>query len=152
MWGSSHDSHLFTDGDGSSREGDENLTHDDISDGLIWLAEMNHKTHAQSLKRDCEVEGKPSKTAGDADGIGDDYSPETRTDGIYVGDVASVGNAEIMDRLEIVIKVRVPAVEGNEEEGRTEAGADDGAVSEKLERNERFAASVAFEETESDET
>ena len=152
MWCSGHDSHLFTDRDGSAGKCDEDLTHDDVSDRLIWLAEMNHKTHTQSLEWHCEVKREPSETSGDTDGIGDDYSPEARTNGIYIGDVASVGDAEIVDCLEVAVKVRVPAVKGDKEEGSAEAGTYDGTVGEKLERNEGFAACVAFEETESDKT
>jgi len=77
--GDSHDGHLLANDEGSAGEGDEDLTHHNVSDVDVWLSEMNHQSTAEHL----DWQGapcKPLEAPRPADQDTDDDRPEARAD------------------------------------------------------------------------
>jgi hypothetical protein len=78
-----HDCHFFAYYQRSSPKGDEDLTHDDETNSLIGLTEMNHETHAEDFQtqhRNC----KPLKSPQCADKHSNYNAPKTTADRVYL--------------------------------------------------------------------
>lgn len=144
---SGHDSHISADDESAATESNEDLAHNYVSDVVAGLAEMDHETDAENLQaQGCESD--PFEATRYTDGDGDDDTPETRSDAVDVVDVAGVCDGERVYCLEVCEEIGVPAVEGDEEEGDEQAGADDGAVCEEVEGDEGGGADESFVEGE----
>lgn len=63
---SCHDGHFLADDERATAEGDEYLTHDDVADSLVWLAEVDHETDAEDFKAE-HGHGEPFESAELAD-------------------------------------------------------------------------------------
>ena len=46
----SHGSHFLADNEGAAAESDEDLAHDDVTDSLVGLTEVDHQADAQDLE------------------------------------------------------------------------------------------------------
>lgn len=64
--GSSQDSNLHDDDEGTTGESHENLTHDQISNALVRLAEVDHQANAKQVQGN-DPEKQPAVAAGLAD-------------------------------------------------------------------------------------
>ena len=130
--GGGHDGHLLGDDEGAAAKGDEDLTHDDVADIDVRLAELDHETRAEHGDRHAKVEGDPLVAPRPADGEADGDGEEARADAVDLGYVAGFRDGQTIDNLEERAKVRVPDVEAHKEGGGEHARANDGAVQEEV--------------------
>lgn len=124
---------MLADDKGAAGEGDEDLAHDDVSNVVGWLAEVDHEPHAKEVERCAEVKCERLDAAGEADGNCHDDGPETGADRKDVGDVSGGCDGEPVHDLEVGDVVAVPEVERDEGDSREAACADDGAVYDEVE-------------------
>lgn len=100
---------MFADDDYGAADGDEDLTHDDVADVLVWLAEMDHETLCEDVEWYGKVE-EPFKVAGLADEETDAEEESAGEDVEGRADVSCFCDGEIGDYLEEGGEVGVPAV------------------------------------------
>jgi hypothetical protein len=103
MWCGGHDGHLFADDERSTAKCDKNLAHNDESNALAGLAEMNHKTNAENLKAQ-HGHGKIFESAGYADDDSENDRPEAGTNAIDVRHITGVGYGEAVNGLQVVVE------------------------------------------------
>lgn len=128
MSGSGHGSHLLADDKGSSRESDEDLAHDDVSNVDIWLTELNHETNTENGERNTKVKGEALESTGPSDVDTDDKREEARSDTVDVGNVTGLSDIETVDNLEERGEVTIPDVEFDEEDSAEETTSKYGAI------------------------
>jgi hypothetical protein len=148
---SSHDSKLLTDNKSTSSKGNEDLAHNDVSDGGVGLAEVDHKTGGHDVERNGEEQSKVLELASPLNEETDNDCEEAGSDGVNVVDVSSVTDGLVVNNLDVRGVVGVPTVERDEDGARKSTGSENGTVGEELERNEGLASEVLLVETESDE-
>ena len=104
---SGHDGHFLADDEGAAAEGNEDLAHDDPSDSLMWLPEMDHETDSEDFEAE-HGHGEPLEATELADHESEDYRPEAGSDAVNVCDVAGVRDGKTVDCLQVVVEVGIP--------------------------------------------
>lgn len=103
-----HGSQLLADDQSSTRDGDEDLAHDDGSDVLVWATEMDHQCDAEDGQRDAEEQSNVLEPARIPDVHSSRDCPETRADTVDVEDVRRLSDRLVVDDLEKGVEVGVP--------------------------------------------
>lgn len=127
-----HHRHLLTNDQHTTRESNEDLTHDHIPNICILTAKMNHQPGTQEHQRRREAQARVLEFLDHADPEPEDGGPDARSDGVDGGHVAGFGYVQIVDDHYEVVEVAVPAVKAEVDDCGKEAGAEDGAVPEKV--------------------
>lgn len=144
---------LDNDEDGST-DGDENLTHHEVTDGLVGATEIDHQSLGEDVQGNGNVEN-PLEAASAADQESNTDQQDTRDDIKGVADVSCLGNSEVVDNLQERGVVMVPAVVGDLVCGVEQACANDSAVRQDAEVEQRRRSELEFpsnEDTEHNET
>jgi hypothetical protein len=148
--GSGEDGDLLGDDQGAAGEGEEDLAHDKVADGLVWLAEVDHEALAE------HVEGHrnpndPAVALGPLDGESDDEEPDAGDDVEDGGDVA--GGLEGLAAVDLQEGgvVRDPAVVGDLVAYVEGAGPHDCARAHNFPLQKRYGSEELLAESEGDE-
>lgn len=144
------DSELLDDDEDAAADGDEDLAHHQVSDGLVGATEVDHEPLGEDVQRHSDVE-EPLEAAGAADQVSDNQEEHAGDDVEGVADVAGFGEGEVVDDLQEGGVVVEPAVVGDLVCGVEETGADDGAVFEDLEVEHGDWRCVCFVQDEDDQ-
>lgn len=127
MVDSGQDGKLLHNDEDRATDGDEDLTHHEIADGLVRATEVDHQALRENVERDRDVE-HPLEATGLADQDSDEEQQNTRDDVECVRDISGFGDGQIVDSLQERCEVGVPCIEGNLVSGVQQTGTDDGAV------------------------
>lgn len=146
----SKDSQLHVEDEDGAGDRDEDLTHNNVADVLVRLAEVDHKALGEEVQRDGRVE-EPLEVASAADSVTNDEEEDTRDDLEGRVDISSLGRLEVGNDLQERGEVEVPAVVRGLVGHVDEARADDSAVGEELALEEGNGGPVVLPETEQDE-
>ena len=109
---------------------DEDLAHDEVADGLVGAAEVDHQALREDVQRDRDVE-EPLEVARPADQVTDDQEENAGHDVKCVANVSGLGDGHIVDDLQEGREEVGPAVIGDLVCDAQYARADDGSVGEK---------------------
>ena len=82
-----HTSHLLSNHQHSTGEGNEDLAHNHVSDISVLATEMDHQTRAQEHERDSEEKTRVLELLGPADPHAEDGGPDAGSDGVDTGHV-----------------------------------------------------------------
>lgn len=141
------DSELLDDDEDTTSDGDEDLAHDEVADGLVGATEVDHQTLSEDVQGHGDVE-EPLEAAGLADQPTDEEEQDTGDDVERVTDVTGFGNAQVVDNLQERGEVVVPAVVGELVGGVEQTSTDNGTVEEEAELEERHGRNEPFVQAE----
>lgn len=147
---SGEDTNLHAQNEDRSSNGDEDLAHDEITDGLARTTEVDHQTLGEDVQRDTDAK-EPLKATGLANTPTDDEQEEARDDVESVGNITSLGGAQVVDHLEERVEVTGPAVVADHVDEIQPTDTDDGSVSEELVLEEGLGGDEALIEAKDDE-
>lgn len=147
---SGEDTNLHAQNEDGSSDGDEDLAHDEVTDGLTRTTEVNHQTLGEDVQRDTDAK-EPLEATGLANTPTDDEQEEARDDVESVGNVTGLGGGQVVDDLEERVEITGPAVVADHVDEIQPTDTDDGSVSEELVLEERLGGDEALVETEDDE-
>ena len=144
------DGDLLGDDHGAAGEGEEDLAHDEVADGLVGPAEVDHEALAEHVERDGD-EDDPAVALGLLDGEADDEEPDAGDDVEDGRDVAGVLQRQAAVDLQEGGVVGDPAVVGDLVADVEGAGAHDRARAHDLPLQERYGSEELFAKSEGDE-
>lgn len=121
------DGDLLHDDEDGTADGDEDLAHDLVSDGLVRATEVDHETLGKDVQRDGDPQ-EPLESSGATHQVTNQQEQHARNDAERVRDVSGLGDAQVVDNLQVRGEVVGPAVVGDLVRGIEQAGADQGAV------------------------
>jgi hypothetical protein len=141
---------LLGDDQGTAGEGEEDLAHDEVADGLVGLAEVDHEALAEHVEGHRNPDD-PSVTFSPLDGEADDEEPDSRDDVEDGRDVT--GGLEGLAAVDLQEGgvVRDPAVVGDLVADVKGAGTHDCARAHNFPLQERYGSDELLAEAEGDE-
>lgn len=126
------DGDLLDDDEDGAADGDKDLAHDLVPDGLVRATEVDHEALGEDVQRYSDVQ-QPLKPPSPTHQVSDQKEQDTRDHVEGVVDVPGLGEGDVVDDLQVRGEVVVPAVVSDLVGGVEQAGADDGAVGEEVE-------------------
>ena len=140
-----HERSLLGDDEHTATESNEDHTHDDVSNVLVWLAELDHKPDTQDRERyapEQTVHLQLAVVVSQAQTV--DERDEAATHGVDVGNVGGVWYALVEHDHEQRVEVAVPNVPADVEGPGHGVGEDDSAVLEQMPRDESDGCAILF--------
>lgn len=131
MRSSSKHGNLVCDDDYTGAERDKDLAHDLISNILVWAPAMHHQTAAEDTQGNTKVHRHRFEPCGVMDQHTGRKREDHRSDGVDLDHVAGMGEAEVVDDLQVRAEVAVPAKIAEVQGCRQEAGPNDCTIPEK---------------------
>lgn len=107
---------------------------------------MNHQTRSENHDWYAKEQRLRLEAASPSDQDACRKRPDTGADAVDIDNVRSLSNREIRNDLQKREEHAVPHVKAEEDDGREEVGAEDGAVPEQMERDESDFCSESFPE------
>ena len=126
-----HDGNLVADDDRPRGEGDEYLAHDDVANVAVGLAEVDHQAQPEDAEGDAKVEADGLVASRVAYQQTRGERAHDGTDGVGLGDIAGIGDAEVVHYLQEGAEIAIPAVETHKQHSRKDAGARDRTIQEE---------------------
>ena len=120
-----HDGDLVANDDGAGRDGNKDLAHDDVADGAVRSAEVDHEAQPQDAQGNTEVEADGSVAARGADEQARGEGRQDGAHGVRLDDVAGVGDAQVVHHLQEGAEVAGPAVVADVQRRGEDASAED---------------------------
>ncbi|KAH3661478.1 hypothetical protein OGAPHI_006325 [Ogataea philodendri] len=131
--GSSHNGHLLANNKHSSGKGNEDLTHDDVTDVRgVLTTEVDQQTTSQDLQWKSKEQTSVLEVLGDTHVKTKDWRPETRTNIENLQHVTGVSDTQVVNDKNEVVVVQIPAVETDVVDGSQNTSSNDGRISEQL--------------------
>lgn len=156
MIGGSHDGHILTDDQSTSRKGNKDLTHDNVTDIVVLTTEMNHQAGAENHQRQAEIKTRVSEMLRLSNIDTKQRRPETGPDIINLVHISAVRDTEVIDHHAEIEEVEISCRVAEIEHCGEDAGAENGSLLEQVVADRLLAGEEAFprdedeEETEAD--
>lgn len=150
MTGRGKHGNLLTNSDGTTPEGNENLTEDDPAKVSSRLSEIDHKAFTEEVEGDREHQ-EPPKVTSLSDSVTDNEQPDTRDNVEDTGDVTSNRDGGTENDLEVRGEVVIPTVVCNLIGEIEQTGPDNTTREDNPIRNERPRGREPFGEDEKDQ-
>lgn len=131
-------------------KGNEDLAHDNVSNGGVGRSEVDHECGTENVDWDSN-ESDPLVATRVTDRDTGDNTEDAGADGVDVAHVGCFGDGKVVDNQVERVKVEIPAVEGDVESTNGEACTENGSILEESPGQELLGREVLLKEGEEDD-